>query len=176
MISLKNKYWRQAAIWLACVYASIPVVRPLCEALRRLTHFSLLINIFLFGFLGMIVASFFKSKKLSLGAYLLVFSVVVSYVFGLSIIRIPEERIHFLQYGLLAFFIQRAIRPDIKGDTAYLGTWVIVSLLGWLDEGIQHLVPGRYYDIRDVVLNSVSGLMALSLDFIYRRFIHSKKG
>ena len=39
---------------------------------------------------------------------------------------------------------------------------VATALLGWLDEGLQALLPNRVYDIDDVLINSISGLVAIT--------------
>ena len=38
---------------------------------------------------------------------------------------------------------------------------VISVLLGWLDEGIQSILPNRVYDIRDVFFNTVAAAMVI---------------
>jgi len=38
---------------------------------------------------------------------------------------------------------------------------VVTALLGWADEGIQEALPNRVYDLRDVLFNSLAGLMAV---------------
>ncbi len=40
-------------------------------------------------------------------------------------------------------------------------TVVVTALLGWIDEGIQSLLPNRAYDLRDVGFNALAGLMAI---------------
>ena len=39
---------------------------------------------------------------------------------------------------------------------------VATALLGWLDEGIQWLLPKRVYDRLDVGFNALAGLAAVS--------------
>jgi VanZ family protein len=38
---------------------------------------------------------------------------------------------------------------------------VFVAAAGWIDEGIQALLPSRYYDLRDVAFNAAAGALAL---------------
>ena len=38
---------------------------------------------------------------------------------------------------------------------------VATALLGWVDEGIQWLLPNRVYDLVDVGLNAAFGLIAI---------------
>jgi len=38
----------------------------------------------------------------------------------------------------------------------------VTAILGWLDEGIQAILPNRVYDVRDVGFNALAGLMAIA--------------
>jgi hypothetical protein len=46
---------------------------------------------------------------------------------------------------------------------------LFVAAAGWIDEGIQALLPSRYYDLRDVAFNAAAGLMALAAIAIFSR-------
>ncbi|MEE8366969.1 MAG: hypothetical protein V3S30_01495, partial [Thermoanaerobaculia bacterium] len=35
------------------------------------------------------------------------------------------------------------------------------ALLGWVDEGIQAMIPDRHYDLRDVMMNTLAGTIAV---------------
>jgi len=39
----------------------------------------------------------------------------------------------------------------------------LTAAVGWIDEGVQHLLPNRVYDLRDVALNAAAGLLAISI-------------
>lgn len=76
----------------------------------------------------------------------------------------PEEAIHFLEYGLLGFFLFRALQFNIKDRSIYIVAFLIGSLVGIFDEIIQWAVPLRYWDLRDVRLNALaSGLIQIAL-------------
>ncbi|MEO5332597.1 MAG: VanZ family protein [Magnetococcus sp. YQC-5] len=71
----------------------------------------------------------------------------------------PTERIHFFEYGLLAFLLFRAAgRPTGQGLV-----WVYVSvvLAGFSDECIQWMLPNRFFDLRDVGMNAVGAAIGL---------------
>jgi len=76
------------------------------------------------------------------------------------------ERTHLFEYGMVAVLIYQALterrrngRPvPVPSVLAVVAT----ALLGWLDEGIQSLIPSRVYDIDDVLVNAVSGLVAIA--------------
>lgn len=90
-----------------------------------------------------------------------------------------EERIHLVEYGILGALLHRALvlhRQASRGRGwrhPALGAIFLVTVLGWLDEGIQHLLPNRYYDLRDVALNAVAGALAVGLVAARHRLEHA---
>lgn len=73
----------------------------------------------------------------------------------------PAEKTHFLTYGLLAWVVLLALDLESSSRWRYGSAAVIVGVLGWLDEGIQYLLPSRYFEWKDVWLNVVSGVAVL---------------
>lgn len=57
--------------------------------------------------------------------------------------------------------------------------FLLAAILGWIDEGIQFLLPNRVYDIRDVGFNALAALMAIAasviLTWVRARFGRSKQ-
>ena len=77
------------------------------------------------------------------------------------------ERVHFIEYGVLALLFFRACRQ--REDPSLLAIPVFASIVAAvLDEWFQWFVPGRVGEIRDVALDAVAigcGLLfALGLD------------
>ncbi|MGV3623657.1 MAG: VanZ family protein [Archangium sp.] len=80
----------------------------------------------------------------------------------------PEEKLHFLEYGtvgVLAFLSTKETWPPPK---RFVCAALFTVAAGWLDEGIQALLPNRYYDLRDVGFNALAGLMALTVFTVLR--------
>ncbi|MBZ0114428.1 MAG: VanZ family protein [Thermoanaerobaculia bacterium] len=76
-----------------------------------------------------------------------------------------QERIHLLQYGLLAgilllAFEARRRRTGRGWPMAAAALWT--AAIGWGDEGVQAILPNRIYDLRDVALNALSGALLLT--------------
>ena len=95
--------------------------------------------------------------------------VLLSYAYGLAAVQHPEEKIHFVEYGFLAYLVHKAIHIDVQRLPAYGYAFLLTSAFGWIDEGIQFLLPNRYYQIEDVILNALSGALGLVLVFVYQR-------
>ncbi len=163
MPSLRCLYWLRAAAWVAVIYGSLPWVRPLCEFLKKETPFNGLVN-WLFAGILLFILYFCRLKP---------FKIIPSYFWGLSllgiystffmILKIPEEKIHLIQYGFLAFLIWRALHHNGAGHALrpYILAFLLTSFLGWVDEIIQPFLPDRYYQTSDVLLNAVSGVLGL---------------
>jgi hypothetical protein len=76
------------------------------------------------------------------------------------------ERTHLFEYGLLAVLLYEAMieRGANGAGVRFPGALVIVLTagLGWVDEAIQALVPGRVYDLRDVAVNAIAAVVAVT--------------
>jgi len=116
---------------------------------------------------GLFVRSLGNSKRRQPLTWALIVLAVLCYAYGFYVVTIPEERLHFIQYGVLAFLVHRAIREDVKAALpSYLFAFFLTVALGWLDEGIQAVTPDRFYSLKDVFLNSVSAVLGLFVTFI----------
>lgn len=82
--------------------------------------------------------------------------------YGLALwyLRMPEERLHLLQYGLLTFLVAKALPERLGTVSRSLLTIGLVTLAGIGDELVQACRPNRVADIRDVVINFVSAVLA----------------
>jgi VanZ like family len=91
---------------------------------------------------------------------------------------VPQERLHFLEYGALAVLANAALEErQLAAAASSGGAWwkpgllaiTLTALLGWADEGIQALVPNRYYDLRDVGFNALGAVLAIAIAYLRRR-------
>jgi hypothetical protein len=86
------------------------------------------------------------------------------YAAALSWLRaIRLERVHLPEYGIAVWLAWRALVPAL-GDRArtYALAALLAALIGWGDELVQSITPGRVYDVRDVAANALgAGLGAM---------------
>lgn len=151
--------WALAAGWTALIYSTLSLVRPACEFLKARTPFAVIINAALLAVLAAVVFAARRQLFTRRGVWLAV--AILLYLGGLWVLKVPEEKIHFLEYGLLAVLVYRAVRMDAGAVRAYIAAFLITCLLGWADEGIQHLLPSRYFQWNDVALNCLSAAIGL---------------
>jgi len=73
----------------------------------------------------------------------------------------PSERLHLVEYGFMGVVLFRALRIDFSHRTAYIASFVATVLIGLGDECIQWVLPQRFFELKDVQLNALSGGLGL---------------
>lgn len=159
---------RERALWLAvggwslAIWASIVPGRIATEALRER------------GWLTASITMVIATVGVALGARVAragagwrtgTITALAAIAYGWVIAQVPylSERLHVVEYGLVALGIERALdarwggRALARVAIAITGTAVI----GWIDELLQSLVPGRVDDPADVALDAGSGALAV---------------
>ena len=150
-------------LYLAAIYASLGSVRGITNWLRDNSLLRLTVAV-LFGVAAVaIVAAFARTAALrnlrSLGVLLVCAAGYALIIWPMESI---EEKIHFLEYGLVAWLALEAAPLAWGPVVRFVAVALLVGAAGWLDEGIQGLLPTRHYDLRDVAFNAAAGVMALT--------------
>ncbi len=167
----KKKFW--AWLWVALCILAIFLVVPLARTIQSFVStrwgrpffgYAVLVSVGI-AFLGVIYVLFFRLRIRSFWRLLWLASVAALYVyFTLKLWRTPEEAVHFLEYGLLGFLLFRALSLSIQDKSIYAAAFLIASLVGIGDEILQWMMPGRFWDFRDVGLNALAaGLFQVAL-------------
>lgn len=73
-------------------------------------------------------------------------------------LQTPAEAIHFFQYGILSFLLFRAWSHHVQDRLIYPIAAMSLVIIASADEFLQWLMPGRYWDFRDIRLNVMAGL------------------
>ena len=166
---LRRKHWSFVFALVALIYGTLYFVRPVCTFLQNTTPFALLVNILMYALLVILIVGLFVQGKINRPLPLLLLVMIGgAYVYGLLIIPNPEEKLHFIEYGILAYLIFRAVELDFRRPLAFLYAFLLTAAFGWIDEGIQHLLPNRYYQNEDVLLNAAGGLLGLAVIYVFR--------
>jgi len=77
----------------------------------------------------------------------------------LYIVNVPEEQVHFIEYGILSALIYVALSHNIHNISIYFLCAFIVFVFGAVDEVIQWILPNRVFDIRDIIINGIAGIL-----------------
>lgn len=159
------------AIWIGLIYATIPFVRRV----RELFVAHLPAEIIGYAVMGVVIVAaalairFLRRSSRRFGGRDVAWLVGVSAVFVIWTLRLmgqPEEAVHFLEYGALGILLYWALKARVPDRSIYLAVTLAGVLVGTVDEVIQWLVPDRFWDFRDIVLNG--GAVVLSQIAVWR--------
>jgi uncharacterized membrane protein YqaE (UPF0057 family) len=163
------------AAYLLCIYSTLSIARPIVNYLRS-AGILLPTIIFLFAIVTP-PALFWRYRTISRKQFFLRISLIILLLCSAFLISaLPEERLHFIIYGLLGWLICWSLEPasqnfdhpensskKIKIMLAWLLPCLLVWLAGGIDELIQWRLPTRVFDIRDIIFNGVAGMMGIAI-------------
>lgn len=164
LVSAKKRgFTLLAVISILTIYAGSGAVREVSNAIRRMAGDSL--DLLVTAGLIVILALLIGYRRAAIRGSLLPLLVLVLAGYGLALwyLRVPEERFHLLQYGLVNLFIAGALPDKISGLRRHVAVIALACLAGIGDELIQALRPNRVGDLRDVLINGYSALLAQGL-------------
>ncbi len=173
----ERRLWLAVALAVGLLLATLYPMQFLLDALRARNLLRLAI-----AALFLLCAAAFVGWLLHRRAPLLVCLVVVLagalYAAIALAMEVPQERLHLVEYGGLALLLRAAIaasvaaRPD--GDrVSNVDVWALgaATAVGWIDEGVQAVLPNRVYDLRDVAFNALAAGLALVAAAAVRRAV-----
>lgn len=75
----------------------------------------------------------------------------------------PIEGIHLAQYAVMSCLAVAALRDSLPRRWAYAAAGALVVASSWASELFQSVLPDRVYDLRDVALDGIGGMLGLAL-------------
>lgn len=164
--------WLVVILYILLIFATIPYVPKVwgvvTEPLGK--NISVVLNIVYFiAACCVTLYSYLDLKKRSFTFYLALGLIFLCYGYLLKGLTILIEKIHLLEYGLLSLLIYWAIKPKREGILIYAVILGAVFLVGWADELVQRITPGRVCEFRDVLLNWKAGVLGLLLVLAFKR-------
>ncbi len=165
---------------LALILFTLPYVGRLRAALGdecvRLPLF-VLFAVTALGFLGFHVQLLRRrpSRWIGLALFLLLFGVVFVLLKGPNPLVGLVEKVHLLEYSLLGVLFWWAFHRRLAGPQIYVHGLLFTVLAGLLDEYVQHLLPLRVGEIRDVWINLVAGALGLLYVALVIRPCHQQR-
>ncbi len=85
------------------------------------------------------------------------------------------EKLHLIEYTVLAFLTYRAFSLHITSPLVYLCVLGYCISVGYVDEAVQEMLPNRYYEFKDIALNWASSLIGtvMAVAFTWKRHMPS---
>jgi hypothetical protein len=165
----ERRLWLWTLAVIVAIYSTLSPAQKLAAALRERDLLGVSSGAVMLG-VGMALAAYWartRPGRLEIGAGL---GVAAVYLTTLIRLPVPEARSHLFEYGLVAILIYHALgerrRNGRRVPVPALLAAVATALLGWIDEGIQATLPNRVYDLADVGINAVFGVMAITASLV----------
>lgn len=146
-----SKKWILVILYTLFIFATLPFARNIWNWTGAERAYVLLIA----SYCGAVGYIYYRYKNILIIGLI---SLICLAIF--KIIPLPIERIHFIEYGILGWMVWWAAGKRRRSFAIALGYIIAISIL---DEVIQGILPNRYYDIRDVLMNITGGSLGLVL-------------
>jgi VanZ family protein len=165
--------WIVVSGYVVFIYATLGYVRCLSDALRTRGILGSATLAILFLLCGVVFA---RLRQLpSRGARKLIVLLLGISVLSSLFLPFPEERLHVIEYSILGWLLGRALARSGKWP-AWWGVGVLLAwLIGYGDEMIQWFLPNRVFDVRDILLNGVAGMVGLVIFAIFAKEASGKQ-
>jgi hypothetical protein len=163
--------WFAAVVWIGLIYLTIPFVRKLRETFvahwpAEFIGYTVMAVVVCAAATGLILLGRQQSRAAVPNIVWLIAVATIAVLWTRRLMGQPEEAVHFIEYGVLGILLFRALSGRVQDATVYAVVTLVGLLIGTVDELIQWLVPGRFWDLRDIVLNG--GAVALIQVAIWR--------
>jgi len=169
----ERRLWLALVIVLAAIYATLGQAPAIVAALGEGILNSIGNNlVFAIIVLLVVIPVFFIDKRLGREAIALGAGILTVYLLAWLRLGSWEERSHLFEYALVAALVHEALlerRDNGRRVPAPALLALVVSIsLGWLDEGIQSLLPNRVFELIDVAFNSIAATMINGMRSVVR--------
>ena len=158
----KSFLWSLIACYVTFIYSTLYIMRPVLNFLKMTLkgYLNLSVGIMFLIILSLVLAHIISNReRYSVSQYLRFSFICCIYGFVIYILKLPEEQVHFIEYGILSALIYVALTHDINSRSIYFISSLIVFVFGAGDEVIQWALPNRVFDIRDIVMNGTAGIL-----------------
>ncbi len=162
----ERRLWLWALAVVVAIYSTLGLAGTLAEVLRERNLLPPALLVLMFVTVAAIVGSGLKRRP---GRREVWVALGVTAVYGMAVLRMGgsiEERTHLFEYGIVAVLIYQALSERARHGRRVPAPAVLALVatvaLGWIDEGLQALIPNRVYDNFDVVRNTVAALIGIS--------------
>lgn len=161
----ERRLWIWTGLVLLAIYSTLGLTGILASWLREqgLTQRLFPLGVLLSAIAIAAMAIRLRPRGFELAAWL---CVAAAYVLVLARMGIPEERTHLVEYGVVGALIYEALterrRQGGRVILPALLAMMLTTIFGALDEGLQWIIPNRVFDARDIIFNTIAGVMAVT--------------
>lgn len=167
MISEKKTAWAIVILYVVLIFITLGDIVPIVEFMERKLggNFNLAMSLtpYIFFTCFFIYIAFIKKEKHP-AKYVYIVLILIAFFLIMRFLRYPVEKVHLIEYsifGALFFWVTTLYGFSILGS--YGVTILAALLVGGMDEVIQSLIPSRFFDVRDILINFQSGVLGAAI-------------
>lgn len=176
--SRERRLWLWAGAAVVAIFATLGQVPAIASALAELGSLDqMFFNTFVVLVVTMVFVGFLQRpgwREIAVGA-----AVVTVYAMAFLRFGAPAERTHLFEFGVIAVLIYLALlERQANGVPVRAPGWIAfgsAASLGWIDEGVQAILPNRFFDPVDLAFNTAAALGAV-LSVMALRWARSRRG
>ncbi len=162
---MQNKLfvWSLIGCYVTFIYSTLYIMRPILNFLKATlnSYLNLSVGVMFLIILSLVLVHIISNREhYSVNQYLWFSFISCLYGLVIYILELPEEQVHFIEYGILSALIYVALTHNVNNKSIYFLSAIIVFVFGTIDEIIQWVLPNRCFDIRDLVMNGIAGTLA----------------
>jgi hypothetical protein len=143
------------------LFLSIPYVRLIESWLQGLQVFMLTVYLIIIIYLIFIYIIVIRRVGFSRRNFIIFTLYSAAYLALIMSYRSFDQKMHFVEYGVLSFLTYNALKPFIGKAMVYPFTLALIALIGYIDEFIQFFFPFRSYDMGDLLIDVIAALIIL---------------
>ena len=162
----ERRLWFCALAVVVAIYSTLGLAGSLAELLREHDLLPAAVLVLMLATVAAIVGSGLKRRPRGREVWV---ALGVTAVYAMAVVRMGgsmEERTHLFEYGIVGVLIYQALSERARNGRRVRAPAVLALVatvaLGWIDEGLQALIPNRVYDNFDVVRNSVAAMIGIA--------------
>ncbi|MFC1646165.1 VanZ family protein [Candidatus Omnitrophota bacterium] len=164
--SLRAVWWSVTLLYITFIFATLGVMPRIWPKIDSLLAGKSVLAIYvIYSIVGALTLNFilFIKRERSYRKYILFFLFIGIIIATIKLVKLPAEKIHVAEYGLLGVLFYNALKVDFDrfGKKLYIYGIIACLIIGILDEIIQLILPNRYFGWSDIVVNSVCAIVVL---------------
>jgi VanZ family protein len=158
--------WFYVGIWSLFIFMTVPLAREIQAYVsehwgRDMFMHGVIITVIIMLCIALLKLQA-KRRVATAKNYLWLIGISGAFVaYTIQLRKNPEESVHFVQYGILAILVYRALTHRIADNGIYIVAVLITATIGITDEAIQWLTPKRHWGLRDIWLDTIAAALAL---------------
>jgi len=157
--------WTGIFLYVLTIYATLPCAPAIQKLLvQKLGEPAGMLGGILTVLLGLTALIYYFVKKRGARLRILISTCIVTTLYILAfyyLVVFPPEQFHFAEYGLLSWLLFFMARKGRSLKKTVLLVLALGLAAGMMDEIIQHFLPQRHFEWRDMLINIVATLLGL---------------